>query len=313
MSVEPMPVETMSVETMSVDRALIPLLREINDLKRVRVAGIDGTLAARAFRRSWARLVAGDSPVTVALRETALAVAAARLGGIDRAMLTRAGLSGEDATEVLQAGFDAVAEPLDPLLAATLRSHLAEPDPAPAEPPAFVQDLELQPRAGATRPGHPRLILEPPESHADHCMITAVSSVLIGPVFRADPAVPFLAGLSHHFHNAVLPDSGFAGEMLLGRHLEPVMTRLTKEVMATLPDHLARACRLAREILPNAATPEAKAFHAADVIDRVFQMDHYARAASFELRHAVEEMELVHAGPLQDFQTGLLRTVGLIR
>jgi 5'-deoxynucleotidase YfbR-like HD superfamily hydrolase len=303
----------MSVEPMSLDRALIPLLREINELKRVRVAGIDGTLAARAFRRSWARLVAGDSPVTVALRETALAVAAARLGGIDRAMLTRAGLSGEDATEVLQAGFDAVAEPLDPLLAATLRSHLAEPDPAPAEPPAFVQDLELQPRAGATRPGHPRLILEPPESHADHCMITAVSSVLIGPVFRADPAVPFLAALSHHLHNAVLPDSGFAGEMLLGRHLGPLMTRLTEQVMATLPDHLARACREARAILPDAATSEAKAFHAADVIDRVLQMDQYARAASFELRHAVEEMELVHAGPLQDFQTGLLRTVGLIR
>jgi 5'-deoxynucleotidase YfbR-like HD superfamily hydrolase len=303
----------MSGEPESVGRALIPLLREFNDLKRVRAAGIDGTLAARAFRRSWGRLVAGDSPVTVALRETALAVAAARLGGIDRAMLTRAGLSGEDATEVLQAGFDAVAEPLDPLLAATLRSHLAEPDPAPAEPPAFVQDLELQPRAGATRPGHPRLILEPPESHADHCMITAVSSVLIGPVFRADPAVPFLAALSHHFHNAVLPDSGFAGEMLLGRHLEPVMTRLTEQVMATLPDHLARACREARAILPDAATAEAKAFHAADVIDRVLQMDQYARAASFELRHAVEEMELVHAGPLQDFQTGLLRTVGLIR
>jgi 5'-deoxynucleotidase YfbR-like HD superfamily hydrolase len=303
----------MPVELKSLDRALIPLLREINDLKRVRAAGIDGTLAARAFRRSWARLVAGDSLVTVALRETALAVAAARLGGIDRAMLTRAGLSGEDATEVLQAGFDAVAEPLDPMLAATLRSHLAEPNPAAAEPPAFAQDLERQPRAGATRPGHPRLILEPPESHADHCMITAVSSVLIGPVFRADPAVPFLAALSHHFHNAVLPDSGFAGEMLLGRHLEPVMTRLTEEVMAMLPDHLARACKEARLILPDAATPEAKAFHAADVIDRVLQMDQYARAASFELRHAVEEMELVHAGPLQDFQTGLLRTVGLIR
>jgi hypothetical protein len=293
---------------MSVDASLIPLLREINDLKRVRAAGIDGTLAARAFRRSWGRLVAGDSPVTVALRETALAVAAARLGGIDRAMLTRAGLSGEEATGVLQSAFDAVAEPLDPLLAATLRDHLSEPDPAPAEPPAFVHDLERQPRAGATRPGYPRLILEPPESHADHCMMVAVYAVLAGPAYGADPAVPFLAGLSHHFHNAVMPDSGFAGEMLLRRHLEPVMERLTDEIIATLPDHLARACREARRILP-----DAKAFHSADVIDRVLQMDQYARVAGFELRHAVEEMELVHAGPLQDFQTGLLRTVGLIR
>jgi 5'-deoxynucleotidase YfbR-like HD superfamily hydrolase len=298
---------------MSVDAALIPLLREVNDLKRVRAAGIDGTLAARAFRRSWGRLVAGDSPVTVALRETALAVAGCRLGGIDRTMLTRAGLSDGEATEVLQSAFDAVAEPLDPLLAATLRDHLSEPEPAAAEAPAFVHDLERQPRAGATRPGHPRLILEPPESHADHCMIVAVYAVLVGPAYRADPAVPFLAGLAHHFHNAVMPDSGFAGEMLLGRHLESVMARLTEEIVATLPDHLARACREARTILPDAETPEAKAFHSADVIDRVLQMDQYARVASFELRHAVEEMELVHAGPLQDFQTGLLRTVGLIR
>jgi 5'-deoxynucleotidase YfbR-like HD superfamily hydrolase len=298
---------------MSVDAALIPLLREVNDLKRVRAAGIDGTLAARAFRRSWGRLVAGDSPVTVALRETALAVAGCRLGGIDRTMLTRAGLSAGEATEVLQSAFDAVAEPLDPLLAATLRDHLSEPEPAAAEAPAFVHDLERQPRAGATRPGHPRLILEPPESHADHCMIVAVYAVLLGPAYRADPAVPFLAGLAHHFHNAVMPDSGFAGEMLLGRHLEPIMARLAEEIVATLPDHLARACREARTILPDAETPEAKAFHSADVIDRVLQMDQYARVASFELRHAVEEMELVHAGPLQDFQTGLLRTVGLIR
>ncbi|GEO37336.1 hypothetical protein SAE02_14840 [Skermanella aerolata] len=298
---------------MSVDAALIPLLREINDLKRVRAAGIDGTLAARAFRRSWGRLVAGDSLVTVALRETALAVAGCRLGGIDRTMLTRAGLSDGEATEVLQSAFDAVAEPLDPLLAAALRDHLSEPEPAAAEAPAFVHDLERQPRAGATRPGHPRLILEPPESHADHCMIVAVYAVLVGPAYRADAAVPFLAGLAHHFHNAVMPDSGFAGEMLLGRHLEPVMARLTEEIIATLPDHLARACREARTILPDAETPEAKAFHSADVIDRVLQMDQYARVASFELRHAVEEMELVHAGPLQDFQTGLLRTVGLIR
>jgi 5'-deoxynucleotidase YfbR-like HD superfamily hydrolase len=298
---------------MSVDAALIPLLREINDLKRVRAAGINGTLAARAFRRSWGRLAAGDSPATVALRETALAVAACRLGGIDRTLLIRAGLSADEATEVLQSAFDAVADPLDPLLAATLRDHLSEPEPAAAEAPAFVHDLERQPRAGATRPGHPRLILEPPESHADHCMIVAVYAVLLGPAYRADPAVPFLAGLAHHFHNAVMPDSGFAGEMLLGRHLEPVMARLTEEIVAMLPDHLARACREARTILPDAETPEAKAFHSADVIDRVLQMDQYARVASFELRHAVEEMELVHAGPLQDFQTGLLRTVGLIR
>ncbi|UEM04702.1 HD domain-containing protein [Skermanella rosea] len=298
---------------MSVDRALIPLLREVNDLKRVRAAGIDGTLAACAFRRAWARLVAGDSPVTVALRETALAVAAARLGGIDHAMLIRAGLDDDAATGVLRNGFDAVAGPIDPILAAALRHHLGDHEPAPAEPPAFVHDLERQPRAGATRPGHPRLVLEPPESHADHCFVTAVSAVLVSPAYDADPTAPFIAGLCHHFHNAILPDSGFAGEMLLGDHLDPVVRTLTYEIIATLPEHLAHACEQARKLLPHAETPEAKAFHTADVIDRILQMDHYARVAGFELRHAVEEMELVHAGPLQDFQTGMLRGVGLMR
>ncbi|UEM22071.1 HD domain-containing protein [Skermanella mucosa] len=298
---------------MSVDQSLLPLLREINDLKRVRAAGIEGTLAARAFRRAWGRLAAGDSPATVALRETALAVAAARLGGIDRAMLTRAGLDDDAATGVLRNGFDAVAGPVDPILAAALRDHLGEHDPAAAEPPAFVHDLERQPRAGATRPGHPRLVLEPPESHADHCFVTAVTAALVSPSYGADPAAPFLAGLCHHFHNATLPDSGFAGEVLLGDHLDSIIRTLTYEVVATLPDHLAHACEQARKLLPHAETPEARAFHAGDVIDRILQMDHYARAAGFELRHAVEEMELVHAGPLQDFQTGMLRDVGLMR
>jgi 5'-deoxynucleotidase YfbR-like HD superfamily hydrolase len=297
---------------MPTEQALIPLLREVNDLKRVRCAGMQGTLAARAFRRAWGRLVAGDPPVTVALRETALAVAAARLGGIDRAMLTRAGLTGEAATEILQRAFDAVTAPLDRRLAAELRGLLADEDPALMDPPDFVHALEHQPRAGATRPGHPRLILEPPESHADHCLVTAVSAVLVSPIHGADPALPFLAALSHHLHNAILPDSGFAGETLLGEHLEPVMRRLTDEAMSQLPAPLARAVARARTILPDAATPEARAFHAADVIDRILQMDHYARAAGFELRHAVEEMELVHAGPLQDFQTGVLHAAGLI-
>ncbi|EWY36562.1 hypothetical protein N825_26360 [Skermanella stibiiresistens SB22] len=298
---------------MSVDGSLIPLLREVNDLKRVRAASFDGTLAARGFKRAWARLVAGDSPTTVALRETALAVAAARLGGIDRAMLVRSGLDDEAATDVLRAGFDAVAGCLDPMLTAGLRGHLAEYDAAAAQPPAFADDLERQPRAGATRPGYPRLMLEPPESHADHCFITAVSAVLVSPAYGADPTFPFLAGLCHHFHNAILPDSGFAGEVLLGDHLEPIMRKLTAEVTATLPDHLVTACGHARALLPDAASPEAKAFHTADVIDRVLQMDHYARAASFELRHALEEMELVHEGPLLEFQSGVLRAVGLTR
>ena len=40
----------------------------------------------------------------------------------------------------------------------------------------------------------------------------------------------FLSGLAHHLHNATLPDSGFAGEILLGEHL----TTETKAIDAQL-------------------------------------------------------------------------------
>ncbi len=77
--------------------------------------------------------------------------------------------------------------------------------------PPFVPLLAAQPRAGATRPGHPRVILEPAENHAEHCAVVAVNGVLAAGVFGADPAGPFLTGLAHHLHNAYLPDAGDAG------------------------------------------------------------------------------------------------------
>ncbi|RZK37537.1 MAG: hypothetical protein EOO57_05390, partial [Hymenobacter sp.] len=45
---------------------LLPLLRELNDLKRVRVAGREGSLAEQLFGGAWVALVAGELPVTVA-------------------------------------------------------------------------------------------------------------------------------------------------------------------------------------------------------------------------------------------------------
>ena len=63
-------------------------------------------------------------------------------------------------------------------------------------------------------------MLEPPEGHGDHCLVVAVLAAVLAPRYGADPARPFLAGMAHHLHNAALPDSGFAGEMLLGEHLE---------------------------------------------------------------------------------------------
>ncbi|MDP9408704.1 MAG: hypothetical protein M3P95_12825, partial [Actinomycetota bacterium] len=107
--------------------ALRPLLAEVGDAKRVRVAAAPGSLAEQAFLRSWARLVAGEDPEAVALSETASAVARARLAGIDTTVLTGAGLTREQAGDVLRRAFDEVAGPLP--AAERLRAHLG---PLPA-------------------------------------------------------------------------------------------------------------------------------------------------------------------------------------
>lgn len=291
----------------------------VGDLKRVRVAGRRGSLAEQSFRRAWARLVRGDDPAVVAHAETAAVLAATRLGGIDAAVLASGGLDAAAVAAVLAAAFDQAAEGLDPTRAAALRTALTTPvpaDPAPAPDaaglPPFVGLLAAQPRAGATAPGKGRRIVEPPESHADHCLAVAVIGVLLADGYGADPARVFVAGLAHHLHNAVLPDAGFAGEVLLGPLLGPVFRRLTAAQLETLPPGLAEVVRdaLALPAAP-ADTPGSRAFHAADVLDRVLQQRHHARAAAFTLDEALGEMELVHEGPVQAFSLGVLADAGL--
>ncbi len=294
-----------------------PILGEINDLKRVRVAGRAGSLADQGFARSWGALIAGQSPERVARRELAFAVAAARLGGIDAAALLDAGLGRGEVEAILRASIVEVGQPLGADWLAWIDPMIVElSDPPTSEPddphlPEFVERLQGQPRAGATRPGHPRLILEPPENHAEHCYITAIYAVLVCPLLGADPGVAFLAGLSHHFHNAYLPDSGFTGEELLGRHLAPIMDRFNNRAIGQLPDALAGPVKAARAILPDADTPEGQAFHMGDVFDRVLQMEQYSRVAAFETRQALEDLDLVHPGPLQAFHQEVLAAVGL--
>ncbi|WP_204268457.1 hypothetical protein, partial [Escherichia coli] len=67
--------------------------------------------------------------------------------------------------------------------------------------PAFVAALAEQPRAGVTCPGKPRILFEPPENHAEHCLVVAVYGVVLSPFYRADPGTVFLAAMAHHFHN----------------------------------------------------------------------------------------------------------------
>jgi 5'-deoxynucleotidase YfbR-like HD superfamily hydrolase len=183
--------------------------------------------------------------------------------------------------------------------------------PRGGAPPAFVGALSRQPRAGATAPNRPRLVVEPPENHAEHCWAVAVYGALLADDLEADPADAFLLGLAHHLHNAVLPDAGFAGEMLLGAHLEPVLERLAERELATLPDALAARVRALLSRRADAATPVGRAFHAADVLDRVLQVHHHARAAGFTADQALVDLELVHAGPVTDYHHAVLAAAGL--
>ena len=288
----------------------VPLAAELCDLKRIRDASGPDSLASRMFRRAWGALLAGQDVGEVAMIATGDAVAAARLGGIDAGVLAAAGLSEEEGRAVLVRSFREVGGPVDAALAGRLcvaLGQVMEAGPAPE----FAEALIRQPRAGATCPGKPRIVLEPPEGHGDHCFVVAALGCLLAPRFGADPATVFLAGMAHHLHNAVLPDSGFAGEMLLGEHLTPILKRLFAKELATLPEDLRRATAAALETIPDASTAEGRAFHAADVIDRVLQMRHYDQVARFTIDQALDDMDLVHAGPTQAFHMDVLRDAGL--
>ncbi len=293
--------------------ALLPLFRELNDLKRIRVAGRTGSLAERLFLRSWARLIFGEALAEVALSETAHAVASARLAGIDAGVLTDGSFAADERLAVLCSGLDAVAGPLDSQLAADLRVALrADPLPDVGKLPLFAPLLAQQPRAGATRPGFRRVVLEPAENHADHCGMVAVYGVLSAPLYGADPARAFLTGLSHHLHNAYLPDAGDAGDVLLGDKLGPLMDRFRAQAIAELPSALQQPVRDALSVVYSADTPAGKTFQTADVLDRVLEMEWHANSAAFTLSVALEDMDIVHPGPVQAFQREIMRQAALM-
>ena len=294
---------------------LLPLFRELNGLKRVRVAGKDGSWAERLFVRAWARLIAEEDVGQVAREETASAVVATLLAGIDAEVLAAGGIPTKARLEILQRAFDAASHPLSPELAESLRATLTDEPirkPTAAVPP-FVRLLAMQPRAGATRPGYPRVMLEPAENHAEHCAVVAVNGVLAAGVFGADPAGPFLTGLAHHLHNVYLPDAGDAGDSLLGEHQRPLMENCRARALQELPEFLHEPTRHCLTAVYRADTPEARAFQAADSMDRVLEMEWHARSAAFTLEIALGEMDIIHPGPVQAFQLEVMRALRLKR
>ena len=295
----------------------LPLLRELGDLKRVRSASQQGSVAERLFALSWRRLVAGEGAASVARDVTARALVATRLGDVDNISLIAAGLPEAAVRSILGRAFESAAGVMEAAAREWLQSApvLAlddSSDPGDALPaPAFVGRLARQPRAGATAPGQSRLMFDPTESHAEHCLCVAVAAVLLAPEVGAEPGRVFLASLAHHLHNALLADSGFAGEVMLGEWLVPAMAGATElalgELKPALGQRVAEACR----ILPDAETPEGRAFHAADTLDRVLQIEHHLRAAGTTMAFVQNDMALVHEGPVKPFQDALLHRMGL--
>ena len=288
------------------------LFGEIGDLKRLRSAGRDGTIATRLFRSAWSELTAGAPVPEVARRITARALASARLGDLDRPLLIEAGLSPAEVNGVLCRAVEEISGSVPEPLRSALVSAIAVPGPGrPGELPRFVGQLETQPRAGVTCPGRPRIVLEPAENHAEHCLVVAVYGVVLAPRYGADPATVFLAALAHHFHNAGMPDSGFTGEMLLGDHLGPVMLHFVEAALASLDPGLRRRVAEARDCLVDAETSEGRAFHAADVVDRVMEIAQHLRSASLTMDSVLGDMALVHDGPVKPFHDRVLAEMGI--
>jgi 5'-deoxynucleotidase YfbR-like HD superfamily hydrolase len=286
------------------------LLGEIGSLKRVRAANRDGSLAEQGFRRAWAALVAGADPAAVALHETARALAATRLSAIDADVLRAGGMSVSSAAALLRRTVHDVSQDAGLANGAELADAVAARD-QPREPPAFAFALCNQPRAGVTALGRRRLVLEPAESHGDHCFVVAVYAVLLADGRQADRAACFMAGLSHHLHNADLPDAGFAGEVTLGHELEPLVTAFHERVLMQLDRPLRDRARAAARHALEIETAEGRAVVAADVLDRVLQMRHFQQAADFTLDHALDELDLVHAGPLQAYGKATVKAARL--
>jgi len=295
-------------------RSRLPLLRELNDLKRVYSANL-GThsLATQIFRGACRPLLNGAA--LDALPWVSVAVAATRLGAITPESLASADVQEEECAAIYARSLGA-----HDCLPEMLRHDLTDcigglgnrlPIDYSHRDGEWPQCLCRAPRAGATCPGKPRMILEPPEMHSDHCAVVGVYGVLLSDIFGADREDAWLVGLCHHLHNAYLPDSGFTGEVLLGDQLDNIISNFRAEALRSVhPTYRSRISELFTEIAGD-ESPLAKTFHAADTIDRIVQMENYERAAKFRVGQALHDLELVHKSPTQAFQIDLLKSIGL--
>jgi 5'-deoxynucleotidase YfbR-like HD superfamily hydrolase len=176
----------------------------------------------------------------------------------------------------------------------------------------LIKRLCAEPRAGATAPHKPRVLVVPQESQAEHCYLTAVTAVALADYFEADPGQAFVVALLHHLHNAYMPDAGFAGEVLLGESLETVINAAREQAFAHLSPPLRELAEQAVATMTHLETPVARVVNAADAIDRVLQTRFHEQMASFDAKRVQQALDLVHEGPLQAFQNAVLQSLGVM-
>ena len=294
---------------------MVGLLMELEDLKRQQPAGFEHSIATTLFQESWQRWLRGDAPDHIALTMTTKALVAILLPGVGADFFRQTKLQSE-AEGILQSALQKIAqhrlpEPLYQQLAATIPGIVADyQQPIDESMPQFVKVLSKQPRAGATKPGKPRILLLPPEMHSDHSLMTAVFAVLLSPYYEAAPGQPFLTELAHHLHNAVLPDCGFGGEVLLDPWLDEIIQTGRKQALAEVPI-IAEQVLQSIAVHEDLSLPAGRAASAADVLDRVLDVQWRTRILKITNEDILSELELVHAGPIKQFQTELLSQAGV--
>ncbi|CAH1000443.1 hypothetical protein LEM8419_01596 [Neolewinella maritima] len=298
------------------------LMGELQDLKRLQPAHLSHSVATDLFLRAWQHILAGQDVEQVALDTTLRALLNILFPGVDGRFFTVARLDPPAITEVLRTALrrvcdgavDSVLERQLEQMVPTLAQEFAHlPAEQPIDVPQPLRVLCNQPRAGATHPQLPRLVLSPPEMHSDHCLMTAVYAVVMAHRYGADYGTSFLGALAHHLHNAYLPDCGYAGEICLGAHLQAVIDNCRQEALSHFPTQLRPRILEALYHHERSDTPEGKAISAGDVLDRVIDVKWRTRAAAVTDQDILGELDLVHPGPLKSFQTELLSSTGLWR
>ncbi len=312
----------------------VSLLSELQDLKRLRPAGIRYSLADTLFVGTWRDVIAGAEWSEIADRTSCLAVLYVLFPGVDGRFFAAAGMEEDAIREVCTNAFErTVGDRLDTITTERLRRQLngivsdwartqvpssTGTESAPPAPkgrgnplPDCLEKLRQQPRAGATHPEHPRLVLTPPESHADHSLLTAVYAALSAEAYGADAGSAFVCGLAHHLHNAFLPDCGWAGELALEPYLQQVIDNCRAAALEEFEPKLRARIRDVLRHHESIATPEGKAISTGDTIDRVLDVKWRVAAAAVTEAKVLGDLDLVHPGPLKDFQTELLHKTGL--